>query len=458
MNAPTILGLVGAVGAATYGVAQHFRQPRRKPVVRLRSQSWTARQLTQHVLITGATGSGKTRSGIVAIVGELFRNDPAFGGLFVDAKGVLHEELLKVATEAGRPNDVLLLTPGGPHRFNLVGDTAIPPSTLAQCVVDTAAAIGGSREQTFFRRAAQIHVAKALDALREAGYPVTLENAHNLLVIPSDLRKVVKSLKTPDLIEHFQQFAAQPPEQLAGVVGTIQNYLEPFTKTEVAELFCRDSTFSLSDIDRGRIICLAMPQRYQTDRRFVGTFLKLLFYNHALARFDRPAAERESLNQLVLLMDECQQFLTVSEHGMSDHNVVDMIREAKVAVIAATQSTTSLVPALGADEARVFTLNMRNRLIFTAADEQDARASAEFLGKRPKVERTTSWQGGRRSESTRIVDEFVVKPHELRGLRKHECIVIHCDKGHRKMWLPPREADGSVSRWYRPWWLGGSGA
>jgi hypothetical protein len=35
-----------------------------------------------------------------------------------------------------------------------------------------------------------------------------------------------------------------------------------------------------------------MPQKFQTERRYVNTFLKLLFYNHALRRFDKAKAER----------------------------------------------------------------------------------------------------------------------------------------------------------------------
>jgi len=99
-------------------------------------------------------------------------------------------------------------------------------------------------------------------------------------------------------------------------------------------------------VDKGRIFGFAMLQRPQTERWFVATFLKMLFVKHVLARFDLPQTERERRNLLVLVADECQQFVTLSEHGMSDHNVVDLIREAKVAVIAATQSTTSLTPVL----------------------------------------------------------------------------------------------------------------
>ena len=450
MNLSIALWAGGAL-LGTIALVYLLRMKRDPVLIRLKGFRWTRQQLCQHVLITGATGTGKTRSGIVALLLELFRNERNFGGLFVDAKGVLHEVILEVARNGGRANDVVLLEvgPNPRQRFNLVGDRRIPFATLAQCVVDTAFAMGNRNEQSFFRSAAQIHIAKALEALHEAGFPVTLENAHNLLVNAADTKRALALLKSPELIEHFQQYLAQPPEQLAGVTGTVQNYLHYFTSPEIAEVFCRDSTFELDHVDQGKLICLSMPQRYQTERRFVGTFLKLLFFNHALARFDAAKKDRDAHNLLVLVIDECQHFVTTSEHGMSDHNVIDVVREAKLAVIAATQSTTSLLPVLGLDPSRVYTLNMRNRLIFTAADELDAQASAEFIGKKlvRKVSRTV--QGGRESKSISDSDEFRVKPHELKGLRNHHCLLVHSEDGFRKVVLPPREANGSVSRWYR---------
>lgn len=433
----------------------------RETVARLKGVTWHRHTFCQHFLITGATGSGKTLSGILPLLLQLFRHQPRFGGLCVDVKGVLHEQVGAMAAQFGRPNDIVLLEVrplNAPadwrprHRFNLVGDRAVPFATYARCVVDTAVALGSRHEQSFFRRAAQIHIAKALEALDALGYEVTLENAHNLLVNPPDTQAAITQLTAREpacpLAEHFRNYLAQPPEQLAGITGTVRNYLHYFTLPPIAEVFCRDSTFELAEVDQGKIICLALPQRYQTERRFVGTFLKLLFYTHALARFDAPRSERARHNLLVLLADECQHFVTASEDGLSDHAVVDVIREAGVAVIAATQSTTSLIPVLGAEQSRVFTLNLRNRLIFTAADEDDARASAEFLGRVTKRERSVTKGEGRRTETVSEREEFRIKPHELRRLRKHRCILVHCTRGHRKVLLPPRQPDGTVPAWF----------
>jgi len=58
---------------------------------------------------------------------------------------------------------------------------------------------------------------------------------------------------------------------------------------EIAEVFCPpQNTFEFGEIDRGKIICVAMPQKFQTERRYINTFLKMLFYTHVLQRFDKP--------------------------------------------------------------------------------------------------------------------------------------------------------------------------
>ncbi len=151
-------------------------------------------------------------------------------------------------------------------------------------------------------------------------------------------------------------------------------------------MFCTgESTFDFAAIDRGKIILTTMPQKFQTERRYVNTFLKLLYYNHALRRFDKSKVDRARDNLLILWADEAQRFMTASEDGTSDYNCVDVIREAGATVVAAAQSTTSLVPPLGMDKSKVLTLNLRNRMIFRSADEADAVQAADFIGKKRVV-------------------------------------------------------------------------
>ncbi|MCI0540625.1 MAG: type IV secretion system DNA-binding domain-containing protein [Verrucomicrobiales bacterium] len=434
----------------------------------LKGLKWRRNTFCRGWLITGDTGSGKTSSGVNQLAHQVFRHEPTWGGLCIDEKGVYWETLQGMAAHYRRTHDLIHLqiraddtahwTP--PHRFNLTGDRSIPFTTYAKFVVDTATSLGQGGDKGFFKSQAQTHIAAALEMLFELNRPVTLSGVAELLSSRAEILQAQEDLAelmgTPRrliVLEHFaNRFLSQPEEQLGGVRETIGNYLQYFLTPEVAEVFCTsECTFDLADIDRGKIICLTMPQKFLTERRYVNTFLKLLFYNHALRRFDKAKAERTNDNLLILWADEAQRFMTAAEDGISDYNVVDVIREAGATIIAAAQSTTSLVPPLGHDKSKVLTLNLRNRMIFRCADEADALQSADFLGKKRIVKRSWGFSAGRRNVNYSETEEHKLKPYQLRTLRDHECVLIHCERGFRRVTLPPLEGDGRIAKWF-PWW------
>jgi len=54
-----------------------------------------------------------------------------------------------------------------------------------------------------------------------------------------------------------------PPEQIRGVKGTIANYLQHFLTPDIVWVFCPpENTIDFSDIDRGKIICVATTNRF----------------------------------------------------------------------------------------------------------------------------------------------------------------------------------------------------
>ena len=450
-------------------IALFLFRPKSRCVARLKGLTWKRNEFCRGWLITGDTGSGKTSSGINQLAHQVFQNEHKWGGLCIDEKGVYWETLQAMAEHYGRSQDLihLQIRPDNdfkwlpPHRFNLVGDRSIPFSTYAKFVVDTATSLGQGGDKGFFKSQAQTHIAHALELLFELRQPVTLLRAYQLLSNQTSLANacevlwnLIESPERTALVEHFSsRMTDQPAEQLGGVRETIGNFLQHFVTPEVAEIFCSKypNTFKFSQIDEGKIICVTMPQRFQTERRYVNTFLKLLFYNHALHRFDKPKAERANNNLLILWADEAQRFMTASEDGTSDYNCVDVIREAGATVIAAAQSTTSLVPQLGNDKSKVLTLNLRNRMIFRCADEADAVQAADFLGKKRVVKRSWGYTAGKRTVNYSETEEHKIKPHKLRNLRDHECVLVHCERGFRRVKLPPLESDGSIAKWFSRW-------
>jgi hypothetical protein len=397
---------------------------------------------------------------------QVSKNCPNWGGICIDDKGLYWETLSRMFRALGREKDLIVLkvrpedAPADwepPHAFNFLEDRRLPYSARAKDVCDVAASLGQDREQAFFKAQAEIQMDFAFRALDCARIPVTLDNAYDLLASDGFLNEIMTRVRKVESREaralcahHHTQIISQPKEQLGGVRGTLANRLKHFTHPDIARVFCPEkSTFSIDEIDRGKVVCVSIPQRFKTERRYIHTLLKLVFYSHVLLRFDKSAEARAKDNLLILWADEAQKIITASEDGTSDYNVVDVIREARATVVAATQSYTSLIPPIGDEQkTKVFIANMANRIICKAADEESAKIAADTLGKKKYKKRSYSYSGGKRTMSYSDEEKYYIEPHEFRRLRKFEAVVQHCEVGFRRVRLVPRGADGRVPEWY----------
>ncbi len=439
-----ILGM--AIGAAMASLVWFGED--REVVLRFGRLTWTIPEVCRHFLITGDTGSGKTTSGIHPILVQLTQNVPDWGGLVLGVKGDEHAFITRLAEAHGRSGDVLHLqvrpvdastnwTP--PHRYNLLSDRGLPWMTHAKMIVDVAASVTDGKQSAFFRSIAQLSLSNAFELLDQLDVPVTLSRAHQLLTSMSTMKAALEKLaQLPPTIERARlaEFfastftSAQAHEQREGIEGTIKTYLGFFLHPDITAVFSSDepNTFSLPAVDEGGIVSVTMPQRFATERRYIHTYLKCLFYYHALRRFDRQPDRRED-NLLLLVADEFLDIATSSEDGMSDHKIADRVRAAKLAIIAAVQSEVSLDPAIGKEKRKVFALNMRSRLIFRGADLEGATASADHIGKRTVWKTSRSAKGMETATYTRREqEEYIVKPAKLMRLKDHVGVVVHPSK------------------------------
>ena len=87
------------------------------------------------------------------------------------------------------------------------------------------------------------------------------------------------------------------------------------------------------------------------------------------------------------------------------------------------------------------------------ADEADAVQAADFIGKKRVIKRSWGFSAGRRNVNYSETEEHRIKPHKLRNLHDHECVLVHCERGFRRVTLPPLEPDGTLSRWFSRGWL-----
>ncbi len=430
---------------------------------------WDLNDFCRGWLITGDTGSGKTYA-INLLMHSVFQHHPDWGGLCCDEKGIYHETLTRMVTRYDREDDLVLLQTRPDHaredwvppaRFNLLSDHSIPASTYATVIVDTASALtSGSEDKGFFKTQAHVHIGQGIQLFRLLNLTPTMHHLLEVLQHQQILKAMLQQLEplkdrgepgARECYEHFWSgYLRQPAEQLGGVIATICNYLSYFTNPDIVDVFgAETNSFEFASLDQGAIICVSMPQKYHTERRYIMTLLKLLFYTHALRRFDPRGRDQRPLeedNLLICWQDEAQRFITESDCN------VDILRQARTTTVMATQSKTSFLPALGGrDKADATTLNLRNRIIFKAADRRCAETSADFIGKR-MIWKKSYTRGPSGSSITRTrEEEHLIKPYELMSLPKFTAVIKHCDKRFKKQILHPVEPDGTRPRWYGCW-------
>jgi hypothetical protein len=412
----------------------------------------------QNFLITGGIGSGKTNA-LNYLALNLTSHQPRWGGLWLDNKGNSESDLRAVLRAFNREADAIVLkarTEGAaPPAFfyNVLHDPAFTAEALGFAVMEVTSPSSEAAHGEFFKTQGAMHITKAIQALRLLGKPVTFTGLFSMLTETIKMAEIEKALLTAaqdsagssalraeaqTLHDHFKhRFLAMPPDQFGGVVGTISNALNPFQTPAVAEVFAstRPQSFQFSDLEKGRVLCISLPQIYPQERYALNALFKQLFYQYSLARYDNPRALK-SANVLCLWLDEAQHSLRKGDWG--DYRWLDRLRAARCAVVMAMQDHTSCYPVLGKDVTVVTLAQLRNRLIFGAPTFESAEISANFIGKRETQKITRGFSGGRSNISRTPHEEHTLKPQEITGLKNHRCHIYLATKVLRRNRRLPR--------------------
>ena len=247
--------------------------------------------------------------------------------------------------------------------------------------------------------------------------------------------------------EQFMRNAAK--ETLNSIISFISNFLKPFADPYMREVYCTPkNTCDFSSIDNGKIFTVSMPQAFGVQRRYANTIMKLLFYQHALNRFDADPAKRPGFNNLIFWADEAQGVVTASAN-MSDYSVIDRTRAAKATVVFATQSVTSFLPVLTQDQVKVLLLNLANQIHFQAADEDGAKFVADQVGKTEITERSYSLSKGSRTVNLSKKEQHYIRDFELMAMKKFQCVLKHCEVGYLKTSIQAIDFSGADKNWKR---------
>ena len=355
---------------------------------------------------------------------------PPWGGFVCGEKGNEWQAVESLLRHHGREEDLCVLRTRpswAPRdwspsvRLNLISMDEVPADTCAKMIVDTGLSRSRRPEarDEFFVPQARDKIAWGIRLLRSvkaaraaprprgraepADAPRHPHRAGELPAVPS-----AAPGGAPPALGHPSAFAEarfqlennywnQPPDQLGGVRSTLYNFLVPFSEPEIAEVFCADSTFDLRDIQRGKVVCLAIPQKFAVQRRYVATLIKTLAYQVILERFDRRGDHPDWLNRNVVLVEQDEW----QRHAVRADCEADVVREAQGAVYAATQSQNAVWLKLGGREkAAPLLANLRNRWICQAATEECAEESSNLISGR--ISREVSYSTGQGGRTTNV--------------------------------------------------------
>ena len=406
---------------------------------------------------------------------------PPWGGFICGEKGSEWQTTEALLRHHGREEDLCVLRTRPAWapaewrpavRLNLLSMGEVPADTYAKMIVETGLSVeeAKGRDEFFIPQARDkiawgIRLARAVE--REgsraglAPRVPTLLAILDILTVPESYRQyLLKATAEQPALPACEAFSEarfqlennywnQPPEQLGGVKSTIYNFLVPFAEPEIAEVFCADSTFDLRDIQLGKVVCLAIPQKFSVQRRYVATLVKTLSYQVILERFDRRQDHPDwsSRNVVLVEQDEWQR------HAVRADCEVDIVREARGAAYAATQSQNAVWHRLGGrDHGAPLIANLRNRWICQAATEECAEESSQVVSSRVVREVSFSEGQGGRTTNVSFAERPILSRQELRTLPPFHVVFAPAEGRwlFRKCVAMPATADGRIP----PWWFG----
>jgi len=93
------------------------------------------------------------------------------------------------------------------------------------------------------------------------------------------------------------------------------------------------------------------------------------------------------------------------------------------------QSELSADVATNEKQRKVLALNLRSRMIFRAASSEDAKLSAEYIGKKKVWKKSYSSRGfGPLTITRRREEEYRILPAKLLTLSDHQAVAVHPSK------------------------------
>jgi hypothetical protein len=428
------------------------------------------------ILVTGATGSGKTSSGHHPFTAQLVRigandRDRKLGGLVLDAKGNYAEFVRRQCVAAGREQDYYEISLESGIRYNVLSRKDLDATALAGHLMLLLENTSGRGIEPFWEREAQDLAAQCIRVIRLAKQAEpTLADLYRVATSPEAFlawfEEAERRVATPagkGELESVRfwldaKYKGLDPRLRASIAAGLNGLCAVFDVPRIREVFCpeeKDEDFRGFDrlIAEGSIVAVRLPEgRLKTVAQTVGVLTKLNFFDAVLNRLSTAGEGGAGAGRAVFFVaDEYDVFLSQPSDGV----FFSKCREARCVSILATQSYESIEARLRNPHlAGQLLSNLRTKVWLCAEDNLTARQAADLCGEveRDKVSRSRNatartayslldgkllaTDGDQVGESSTVSQhrEHLFPPRAFTSLGLHQAIVKAFD-GERA--LPP---------------------
>ena len=377
---------------------------------------WTIGDSLQGVQLFGATGAGKSSAGLRKI-GRAYL-EAGYGGIFFTTKVEDRDVYTKYVNEAGRGNDLLIVSPEHDLTINFIEDErkrSKDDSGLVENLTElimTAAQLGdrpgssgtgGGDNERYFRLESTRLLRNALLVLVLSGEPLTVTNLHRIITsMPTSLEQVgsdswqessycFRCLRAADAAQKspsmradleiayshiLREWAALSSRTRSVVQSTLTSTTDLLSRGIARDLLSSPTpNLSPSMMYAGKVVIVDLPVlRYHTAGRLVQVVIKHLWQRAHGAR-DVSVNNRPTF----MIADEAQMLLVEA-----DHEFQAIARSTRTAVVYVTQSISSYLDALGPhSEARAHTLlgNLQTQVFHQQTDAKTIEYVQQVIGR-----------------------------------------------------------------------------
>lgn len=398
--------------------------------------------LCESYCIFGVPGVGKTTL-LMGLLRQLAQHQKTdlrhkFGGLILDPKGVLLEEVKAVLRKAGREQDLMPIRAEelkGPDGINIIR-SSLAPVDLGKIMTLAASSRGLGSGDSYWLQAMEKLFGSVLILMVAMNQRPTLFEVLRVLTGTEDVevytgkrtriscleslvakvRKVAEendSSLSNDIavaIETSERFLSDDPRNRGIQMGFIEQAYGDFRWDKYRCYSNSDCTLNIYDkiINDGTIVIVSIGRQHVAIEKPLCTLVKVLFQQTVLTRLERY--QKDELNNfrrpVFLLADEYSAVATdLAGSGIGDSTFFSQSRQFGCLNLIATQNLHQLKNSgLGANWEAVLA-NMSAKILMRLGDAETARMAADLIGNThvyvDQTSRNTGVSGAGESTSTR---------------------------------------------------------